>query len=149
MFFKVDWVLKNELAIGSIPRKYEHLLELKNNKIKWILSLCDKEEVPVDINYEDYFSCKRFVLPDHKYDNPLTLDQLNIALKILEEIIQSGPVYIHCVAGLERSPIVCMAWLVKKHNLTPTQALDYLMDIHIGTNPLPNQLKLLPLVKKK
>ena len=72
---------------------------------------------------------------------------MNLAINTLAEIIESGPVYIHCLAGIERSPLVCMAWLVKNYNLTPTQALDYLMHVHKGTNPLPAQLKLLNLLK--
>ncbi len=149
MNFKIDWVLQNELAIGSIPKTYQHVLELKNQKIKWIFSLCDKNEVDIDFDYEDYFSCRRVVLPDHKYGKPPTIKQLNLALDNLAEIIKYGPVYIHCVAGVERSPLVCMAWLVQNYYLTPTQALDYLMDIHIGTNPLPEQLRLLYLIQKK
>ena len=32
------------------------------------------------------------------------------------------------------------SWLIKKHNLKPDLALDYLMQLHVGTNPLPEQL---------
>ena len=54
-----------------------------------------------------------------------------------------GPVYVHCVAAMERSPLVCLAWLVKQRRLKPARALDYLMQVHPGTNPLPGQLALL------
>ena len=86
------------------------------------------------------------MLPDHKYNYPLSIDQLNIALEHLSVLRQGGSVYVHCLAGVERSPLVCMGWLVKNNNLTPTQALDYLMNVHNGTNPLPEQLKLLYLL---
>ena len=148
MVFNIDWVLRDELAVGAIPKTYKDILELKKNQIQSILSLCAKDEYPVKINCEEYFSCKRVVLPDHKYKNPPNIEQLNLALDTLESIINSGPVYVHCVAGVERSPLVCMACLVKKHDLTPTQALDYLMDIHSGTNSLPKQLRLLHHLKK-
>ena len=75
-------------------------------------------------------------------------DAINKALDMLEELKNFGPVYVHCVASKERSPLVCMGWLVKKHNLTPTQALDYMMEIHKGTNPLPKQFNLLKLINK-
>ena len=147
MTIKVDWVLRNELAIGSAPKSFEDLNELKKNKIVGILSLCSKEENPSEVKFEEYFVCKRVVLPDHKYKSPPTIEKLELAIETLESILSSGPIYIHCVAGAERSPLVCMAWLIKKHNLNPTQALDYMMGIHIGTNPLPDQLKLLYLIK--
>ncbi len=147
MSIKIDWVLNDQLAIGAAPRDNNDLDVLKKYGFVWIFSLCSKEEINVEVNFEDYFSCKRVILPDHKYKEALTIDQLNLAINTLAEIIESGPVYIHCLAGIERSPLVCMAWLVKNYNLTPTQALDYLMDVHKGTNPLPAQLKLLNLLK--
>ena len=32
---------------------------------------------------------------------------------------------------------------VQQHHLNPARALDYLMQVHPGTNPLPEQLALL------
>ena len=50
---------------------------------------------------------------------------------------------------MERSPLVCLGWLVQQHNMSPNNALDYLMQQHPGTNPLPGQLKLLEQLRKK
>ena len=147
MAIKINWVLNKKLALGPAPRKKEDLNKLKNNQIKSILSLCSENEVNVEVNYEEDFYCKRVILPDHKYEEALTIDQLNLAINTLAEIIEFGPVYVHCVAGIERSPLLCMAWLVKNYELTPTQALDYLMDVNAGTNPLPDQFSLLNLIK--
>ena len=147
MAIKINWVLNKKLALGPAPRKKEDFNKLKNNQIKSILSLCSENEVNVEVNYEEDFYCKRVILPDHKYEEALTIDQLNLAINTLAEIIEFGPVYVHCVAGIERSPLLCMAWLVKNYELTPTQALDYLMDVNAGTNPLPDQFSLLNLIK--
>ena len=103
---------------------------LKKNRIKWIFSLCSENEVNVEVNYEENFCCKRIVLPDHKYKEDLTIDKLNLAINTLAEIMEIGPVYIHCVAGIERSPLVCMAWLVKNYDLTPTQSLEYIINVN-------------------
>ena len=146
MNIKLDWILSNEIAIGSAPKTIEDVNHLKINGINGILSLCSKEENPFNVNLKDFFNCKNILLPDHKYNYPLSIDQLNLALENLSLLKKEGPVYVHCLAGVERSPIVCMGWLVKNHNLTPTQALDYLMNVHHGTNPLPDQFKLLYLL---
>jgi len=61
----------------------------------------------------------------------------------LRELRKEGPVFVHCVAAMERSPLVCMAWLMQQEGLNSTEALDYLMQVHPGTNPLPGQLALL------
>ena len=44
---------------------------------------------------------------------------------------------------MERSPLVCLAWLMQEQGLIQSQALDYLMQIHPGTSPLPEQLLVL------
>ncbi len=146
MNIKLDWILKEELAIGSAPKTYEDINKLKINGINGILSLCSNEENPFNINLKEYFNYRNILLPDHKYKTLLTIDKLKQALENLSILKKHGSVYVHCLAGVERSPLVCMGWLVKNHNLTPTQALDYLMNIHSGTNPLPQQLKLLYLL---
>ena len=146
MNVKLDWILSNEIAIGAAPKNFEDINHLKKNNINGILSLCSKEENPFNVNLKNFFNCKNILLPDHKYKYSLSIDQLNLALENLSILKKGGSVYVHCLAGVERSPIVCMAWLVRYHNLTQTQALDYLMNVHHGTNPLPEQLKLLSLL---
>ena len=146
MNIKLDWILSNEIAIGSAPKNFDDINYLKTNGINGILSLCSNEENPFNVNLKDFFNCKNILLPDHKYNYPLSIDQLKIALEHLSILRQGGSVYVHCLAGVERSPLVYMGWLVKNNNLTPTQALDYLMNVHNGTNPLPEQLKLLYLL---
>jgi len=52
-------------------------------------------------------------------------------------------VFVHCLAAMERSPLLCMAWLVRSRGLSPQRALDYLQQQHPGTNPLPDQWRVL------
>ena len=44
---------------------------------------------------------------------------------------------------MERSPLICIAWLIKENGLNVVQAMDYMMQVHNGTNPLPEQLAIL------
>ena len=44
---------------------------------------------------------------------------------------------------MERSPLVCLGWLVYELGYPPETALDYLMQVHPGTSPLQEQLNLL------
>ena len=89
------------------------------------------------------FKCERVILPDHKSGRIPTLNEINNALSVAKELINNGPLYVHCFASMERSPLLCMAWLVKEHKLSPRQSLDYLMDVHKGTSPLSEQFLLL------
>ena len=141
--FRIDWVLTNDLAIGPAPRADRHLQRLKDAGIQAVLSLCSAEEAQPPQGFTDQFQCQRIVLPDHRSPDVMTLHQLNSSLLALSELRQQGPVFVHCVAAIERSPLICMAWLVQEKNLSPTEALDYLMQVHPGTNPLPRQYELL------
>ena len=142
-YFQVDWVLVDELAIGPAPRKQRHLDRLHELGIKGVLSLCSITEAEPPEKFDQSFQTRRFVLPDHRAGRMPTTQELETALENLRDLLKHGPVYVHCVAAMERSPLVCLAWLVRQHSMTPERALDYLMQQHPGTNPLPGQLALL------
>jgi hypothetical protein len=141
--FRVDWVLVQELAVGPAPRAERHLHRLTEGGVTAVLSLCSEQEAPPPADLESRFACRRLVLPDHRVERLPELAELEQALAALAELQATGPVYVHCVAAMERSPLVCLAWLVRRQGLTPQRALDYLMQVHPGTNPLPGQLALL------
>ncbi len=141
--FYINWVLKDEIAIGPAPTKENHICQLKEENIQGILSLCDIKEAFPPKDIEDHFTCKRIILPDHTYKKPMVIEDLNLSLIALEEMKKKGSIFVHCKAAVERSPIICMAWLIKKHGLTMLQALNYLMSVNKGTCPLRYQLLLL------
>ena len=142
--FQIDCVLIDELAIGPAPRAERHVLRLHEAGVKAVLSLCSKEEAPPPPTIEEHFACSRLVLPDHRSGRLPEPSELLEALTLLGQLHHNhGSVFVHCVAAMERSPLVCLAWLVQRHQLSPEAALDYLMQVHPGTNPLPGQLALL------
>ncbi len=135
-----SWILVDELMVGSAPLTKEHLLILKREGIKSVLTLCSSKEVDLAQEINKHFVNQRFVLPDHtfrKYPEPGEI--INV-LEILENLIKEGPVYVHCFAGIERSPLICMAWLIKKYKMGVNESLRYMMSMHQKTNPLPRQL---------
>ena len=142
-YFLIDWVLVDHLAIGPAPRAERHMDRLREAGIRCILSLCAPDEATPPTGLREGFRTSRYVLPDHRAGRLPTLNELETAFGHLAELQQYGPVYVHCVAAMERSPLVCLAWLVRQHRMTPERALDYLMQQHPGTNPLPGQLALL------
>ena len=141
--FKLDWVLNNELAIGPAPKKLSHFEYLKQKNIKSIINLCTREEAPILDGVEENFNFKRFTLPDHKVDKEILISDIKEIISIIKIFKEKGPVFVHCFAAVERSPLICMSWLVVNHKLSPQRALDYLMQVHPRTNPLPSQFKLL------
>lgn len=141
--FRVNWVLVNDLAIGPAPLFDRHLDHLEEQGIKAVLSLCGEAEAPLPAGLSLRFEWDRLVLPDHRAGRLPRHAELIEALQRLEILRAAGPVYVHCMAARERSPLVCLAWMVSRQGQSPQQALDYLMAVHPGTNPLSGQLALL------
>ena len=141
--FKFNWVLFNELAVSSAPSKEENLEYIFKEGIKSIFTLCSEDEIILPKNISHQFFHRRLILPDHSYKINLKIDDITKALDILEELIGKGPVLVHCYAGIERSPLICIAWLIKNKSLDINDALRYLMEVNPGTNPLPKQINLL------
>ena len=141
--FRFTWVLRDQLALGPAPFKPSHLDRLHAEGIRGVLSLCDPQEHPQLAALPQLFRTARVVLPDHRSGRPPTEAELQAAIQALAELRQEGPVYVHCLASMERSPLVCLAWLMRERGLSRLEALDYLAQTHPGTNPLPEQLAVL------
>ena len=138
-----DWVLINKLGVGSFPRSETHLKILKQKKIISILTLCDPLEGQLSTQFQEEFNCENFIIPDHRSKRLPTKNEIDLVINLLEKLILKGPVYVHCFAGVERSPLVCMAYLMKHNKISRQDALEYLMQIHPSTNPLKGQLDIL------
>ena len=141
--FKFNWVLFNELAISSAPSKKENLEYISKEGIKSIFTLCSEDEIKLPNNITQLFCHRRLILPDHSYERSLKNDDIKKALDIMVELIEKGSILVHCYAGVERSPLICIAWLMHTKGLSIDESLTYLMEVNPGTNPLPKQLNLL------
>ena len=138
--FIFNWVLKNKLAVGTSPEKKEHLNLLKKNNIKHILGLCDKEESNWHEELGNNFLCSRIVLPDSNKNKLPTDSQIKNAFNTLKDFVERDTTYVHCFASIERSPLLCIMFIMDKYNLTLEESLDYVKRMHSLTNPRNNQL---------
>ena len=82
-------------------------------------------------------------MPDHRDGKLILKSELLKVVDILNDLTKNGSVFVHCFACVERSPLVCMAWLVKYKSFSKLESLEYVMQINPGTNPLPGQLNIL------
>jgi len=138
--FIFDWILINKLAIGTSPIQEKDLKYLKKNNVKNILGLCGEEEVKWNEEINNDFSCFRFVLPDsHQKILPST-EQLSAAFNLLKDLVTKDITFIHCVASMERSPLLCIMYVMEKYRLNVEDALDFVKRVHSETNPTNDQL---------
>ena len=139
----IDWVLPGKLALGRLPRPGESL-SLKQANIKVVLSLCSETEGTLPDDISENFQCFRVVLPDRFYDNELTVEELTEAVNIVRENMEKQlPIYVHCVAAIERSPTVCIAYLCKYHQMELWEAINWLKQVHPISLPHPSAMRAL------
>ena len=141
--FIFNWVLINKLALGNSPFKQENLDLLKKKGIKNIIGLCSESEIEWGLKTSDNFSCERIYIPDSKSNNLPSNEDLRKILNKLTKDLEKGATFIHCFASVERSPLICILFIMKKYNLEIEDALDYVLRKHKYTNPTNLQLRLI------
>ena len=139
--FNINWILLNELALGTPPfglKDFEILK--KSNQI--YTEFVFKDEV-YENNYLKEFNEVRLSLPDHRIDRSIEKNEILNAIRIIKDLRKYGDFYLHFLAAFERSPLICMAWLIYKKSIPFSNALEYIMRVHPKSNPMQNHLKVL------
>ena len=141
-----NWILINKFAIGTPVISEENKLLIKNKGIVSIFDLRNEYDFR-NLNKNEYienlsdFEYQNIELPDHNSRRLARSDEITKALEMLQKLLIKGPVYMHCHASIERSPLISIAYLhlVKKFSLI--QSCDYVKQQNYLTNVSLEQLK--------
>jgi len=115
--FEGDLILPN-LFLGSVCRDKDALL---TNNITHILTVSN--EFPPA--FPDAFT----YMIINAFDSPATnlVDTFHQATEFIDSGRKKGSVFVHCAAGISRSPTIVAAYLlVQAHVATPTEAIAFL-----------------------
>ena len=140
-----NWILVNKFAIGTPLINQKDTYFLKEKKIISILDLRNEYDL-LKINYEKQlalyseFNLRRISLPDHNSKRLATTSEIQNAVNILDKLLRNGPVFMHCHASVERSPLISVAYLMKTKNLNCIQAYEYVKQQNKITNVSLEQL---------
>lgn len=138
-----DWVIPGKLAVGGLPQPGDSEI-LERAGIKVVFSLCSPQEGTPPQDVLDRFYCLRLNLPDSRYAAKLQPAQLAKAVTVVQKSMKKRwPIYIHCLAGIERSPTVCIAYLCRYENMEVWEALRFLKQVHPESMPTETQLYVL------
>jgi atypical dual specificity phosphatase len=139
----LHWIIQNRLAVGPIPT-VETADSLKSAGIRSVLTLCGEEEGKLAPQVPTDFSWQRFLLPDSHYVERMTTEHLRTAVDLAHSLISTGaPLYVHCLAGMERSPTVCVGYLCLYEKMQVWEALNLVKSNNPRTNITSEQIQVL------
>jgi hypothetical protein len=139
----IAWVLPRQLAVGAFPEQTD-LGILQEQGVQAIVSLCDPTEARLCPEAQTGFHCVQFTLPDSRKSVPFQREDLAKAVDLVRQsILEKGTTYVHCLAGIERSPTVCIAYLCQYHHLQVWEALNWLKEINPRTGVTSEQLRVI------
>ena len=141
-----NWILINKFAIGTPILKKNEKKILESNGIKTILDLrnssdFDKSYKEKYFNYLSDFKYINIPLPDHRNSRLASNTEIRQAVDSLHLSLLNGPVFMHCHAAMERSPLISIAYLKIKLDLSLMNAIDYVKQQNKSTVVNLEQLK--------
>ena len=143
---KFNWILINKFAIGMPIILESEKKFLKKKGIKTIFDLRNNNDIN-KINHQKYiknlsdFEYINVQLPDHKAGRLSETSEIKKAVDSLDSSLSKGPVYMHCHAAIERSPLISIAYLHLKKGFSIVQSCDYVKQQNESTCVNLEQLK--------
>lgn len=118
--FQIDEVADG-LWVGPCPSSPERIRSLRERGITGLVSVqTDSDLQATGLSWPlmwrfllaQGLACQRQAIED--FNDRALRGGLDLAVQAVDELRRAGhPVYLHCTAGVNRSPTVAIAWLVK------------------------------------
>lgn len=137
-----SWIRTRRLAIGGFPQRPSHWEALQAAGIRRVFSCCDPGEAPWQPPAD--WRAEQMALPDHRHSDPPSPALLGDALERLERLHNGGEaLYLHCWAGMERSPLLAVGLLCRCEGLAFFEALAQVRALHPAARPITSHLLVL------
>lgn len=137
--YTYSWLRSGRLAIGAMPRSQQHWQALESQGVRSVLSCCDPAEglwLPPAAWLQ-----AQVPLPDHRNPEALDLAELDRAINTALAFYRDAPaLYLHCWAGMERSPLVAVGLLCRAESLSIFDALAQVRTLHPPARPIIRHL---------
>lgn len=138
-----SWVLSGRLAVGPMPQSVQQWQQLDAAGFRSRFSCCYPDEERQSFPPKSWLQA-RVSLPDHRLQEDLKLEQLRSAIEQASELLHQAPaMYLHCLAGMERSPLVAVGIVAKEKNIDLLSALDAIRMCHPPAKPMYEHLDVL------
>ena len=144
MLDRFSWILPQHLAVGPFPKTSVAIAFLRRMGVTAVLCLTEENERSISSELFHNFVWERVPIPDGFTGGIPTEEQFALALQILHRWHQKGhSVYVHCLAGVGRSPSVCVAYLVQSQGISLEEALRFVKERHADAAPDAFQIQVM------
>ena len=131
--------LDEHLAVGSYPHAPEHMSSLaRDHGVTTVICLQSDDDLasrglqwPILWQFYTRLGVAVTRVPIVDFDKKDLVSHLDAAVAAVHAGVESGgKVYVHCTAGLNRSPTVIIGYLVKHRDMALDAAVDWMMERH-------------------
>ncbi|MEM9136082.1 MAG: dual specificity protein phosphatase family protein [Cyanobacteria bacterium P01_F01_bin.42] len=141
---RFSWILPEELAVGSFPKEDSSVYKLRKEGITAVLTLTEENEIEVPSELKHNFVWERVAIPDGYTGGVPSVEQFDQARSILRRWSKKmHSVYVHCLAGVGRSPSVCSLFVVDQQGKTLAEAIELVKRQHSYAAPDEHQVRVL------
>lgn len=141
MSHRFSWIIPNHLAVGSFPKLDNEIAYLSRVGITSVLCLTERKEVKVPQDIKNRFVWRNVPIPDGATGGVPKVEQFEEACTILSRWGKKGhATYVHCLAGVGRSPSVCALYLTQLEGISLEEAIAKVQDRHPYAHPDPAQI---------
>ena len=150
-------IVNGKLLVGSRPEDAKDVDQLRRLGITAVLSLqSDSDLSRTGLSWAALWRLQvERGLEVHRYSivdfNPQDLiEKLEGAVDLLEELANRHErVFVHCTAGVNRSPTVCIAWLFMRRSRSVDAAMDEVMRRRTVAQPYPKVIRWLKKLERQ
>lgn len=135
--------IRPNLYVGSAPRSRAEVEELAAHSVTAVLSLQTDDDLTKEglrwKRLEHWYSsagieARRVPIDDNSPE--AVIAKLDEAVTSLSTLLDQGhTVYLHCSAGVNRSPTIAIAYLVKAEGLSVDEALGLVTNARFNVQP--------------
>ena len=138
-------ILEGKLFLGAMPTNAAEMQMLLSTGIDSILTVQEEYEYGESLPSMERFLWRRLPIRDWNLGGLPTIDQLETGANLLHDWIDENDriVYVHCFAGMGRSPLVCLAYLTKWMEMSLEEGLRFLRARRPQASPTLQQLEVL------
>ncbi len=136
---RFSWIIDARLAVGPAPRSYDALAD---RDFTAAVNLQEESEPgPARQPTPPGFRVIQIPMRDGIVGGVPTVDQVARAVEAIRELVEEGrKTYVHCYAGVGRSPLCCIAYLARHHDLDLREATARVVERHPMAAPNARQM---------